>query len=83
MVTDQICDTIICMTPEIEKHLSANMSLSKKDIMIHNFIGGLCWGLGTVIGATVVLSALGWSLNALGLFDFLNTLSPQVQGWHY
>lgn len=32
---------------------------SRRQIMIDNFIGGLTWGLGSVIGATIVVGILG------------------------
>lgn len=50
------------MTPEIEKHFTANQSLRKKDIVLGNFLGGLAWGIGSVIGATLIVGIL------LGLF---------------
>lgn len=64
-------------TPQIERHLTANMNISKKDIIIGNFLGGLAWGFGTVVGATVVVALIGAVLNLLGVFDFLKTI-PQA-----
>jgi hypothetical protein len=57
------------VTHQIETHLLANMNLSKKDIMISNFLGGLAWGLGTVVGATIVAAILIYSLKAIGVFE--------------
>lgn len=31
----------------------------RKQIMIDNFLGGISWGLGTVIGATLIVGILG------------------------
>ncbi|MCL4366454.1 DUF5665 domain-containing protein [Patescibacteria group bacterium] len=66
------------MTPQIKKHLTANMNLSKKNIIIANFLGGLAWGLGTVIGATIVATIVIAILRIFnfipGLSDFLNQL---------
>lgn len=56
-------------TEQIETHLKANMNMSRKDIIISNFLGGLSWGFGSVVGATVVIGLLGAILNSLGLFD--------------
>lgn len=50
------------------------MNISKKDIIIGNFLGGLSWGLGTVIGATLVVAILIYSLKALGVFEPLKPL---------
>ena len=67
-------------TEQIKSHLTANMNVSKKDIIIGNFLGGLSWGVGTVVGATVIVAFVGGILNALGIFDFLKSLpqTPQL-----
>ncbi|MEK7616590.1 MAG: DUF5665 domain-containing protein [Patescibacteria group bacterium] len=59
------------MTPEIERHLSANAHISKKKVMYLNFLGGLAWGFGTVVGATVVVAIIGYFLSLFGVFDFI------------
>lgn len=46
------------MTPEIEKHLTASGNMKKRQVIINNFLGGLAWGVGTVLGATIVISIL-------------------------
>lgn len=66
------------MTPQIENHLNANMNIKKKDIMIGNFLGGLAWGFGTVVGASVVVAIIGAILNHLGLLDFLKGSGLQL-----
>lgn len=65
-------------TPQIERHLTANMNISKKDIIIGNFLGGLAWGFGTVMGATVVVAMLGGILNTLGVFDGVKLFLEQL-----
>lgn len=65
------------MTKQIRDHLSAKMEISKKDIIIGNFLGGMSWGIGTVIGASVIVGIIGFALNNLGVFDFFKQL-PQV-----
>lgn len=45
-------------TKQVEKHLSANSYIKKKDIVIGNFLGGIAWGLGTVIGASVIVGII-------------------------
>lgn len=56
-------------TPQIEQHLTANMNISKKDIIIGNFLGGLSWGVGSVVGAILVVAILGYILKSLGVFE--------------
>lgn len=42
----------------VNNHLSANAHMKKRNIIIGNFLGGLAWGFGTVVGATVVVAIL-------------------------
>lgn len=58
----------------IKNHLTANMDIKKKDIIIGNFLGGLAWGVGSILGATIVVAIIGYILNGLGLLDFLKTM---------
>lgn len=32
---------------------------SRREIMLNNFLGGISWGVGSVIGATVVIAIIG------------------------
>lgn len=64
-------------TPQIEKHLSANMNLRKRQIIIYNFLGGLAWGFGSVIGASIVLGIIVWILRLIGVFDAVSYYFPQ------
>lgn len=66
------------MTEEIEKHLSANMNLSKKQIMVANFLGGLSWGVGSVIGASVVVAIIGTILSQMGVFSAIGGFFAQI-----
>lgn len=65
------------MTDIIETHLMANANISKKDIVINNFLGGLAWGVGTVIGAGVIVGVLFYILNLIGAFTGLNVFFGQ------
>ena len=67
------------MTPQIEKHLNANMNLKKGQIIFYNFLGGLAWGFGTVVGASVVVAIIGYILSLFGVLDvFKLPLQPQL-----
>ena len=59
----------MAVTKQVKQHLNAGQDMRKKDIFIGNFIGGIAWGLGTVVGATVIIAALTAFLNHLGLLD--------------
>jgi hypothetical protein len=64
-------------TKQIEKHLSANMNMTKRQIITANFLGGLAWGFGSVVGASVVVAIIGSILKALGVFDGLQDFFPK------
>ena len=68
----------INMTPQIEKHLTANMNMRKRDIMMANFLGGLAWGLGTVIGATIVAAVVISLLNYFNFIPGLDQITNQL-----
>lgn len=61
---------------------------SPKIIFLHNFLGGIAWSLGTLIGATIILALLGFILSKAGiipliggwiirLMEFINQYSPK------
>ncbi len=65
------------MTPHIDQHLGANMNMKKRNIILANFLGGLAWGFGTVVGATVVVAVVAWILQIFGVFEGLKGFFPQ------
>lgn len=65
-------------TPQIEQHLTANMNISKKDIIIGNFLGGISWGAGSVVGAILVVAILGYVLQALGVFTSIGNFLGEL-----
>lgn len=66
-------------TKEIEKHLTAGANMRKRDIMIANFLGGIAWGLGTVLGATVIVALLLALLRGLGYIPVIGDLVTDVR----
>lgn len=59
------------------KKLTANQGVKKREVLMANFIGGIAWGLGSVIGATIIVALLVWVLNILGLFAFVKDYFPE------
>jgi len=53
----------------------ANEKVSWRAVIAKNFVGGVMWGLGSVIGATVVLSLL---LGVLRRLDFIPMIAESV-----
>lgn len=65
------------MTEPLERPVTVNMHLTKKQIMINNFLGGLAWGFGSVVGATVVVAIVGYILKSLGVFAAVGSFFEQ------
>lgn len=65
------------MTPQIERHLTANTNMRKRDVMTANFLGGLAWGVGTVIGATIVAAILIAILKPFNFIPGLDQITNQ------
>ena len=63
-------------TRQVERHLTANSFVKKKDIVIGNFLGGIAWGLGTVIGASVIVGVIAGIMKFFGWTDFLKQFFP-------
>ena len=59
------------VTKEIIQHLSAGMNLSKKEIIYSNFLGGIAWGAGTVLGAIIIAAIIFYTLKPIGIYDLL------------
>ena len=66
------------MTEQIEKHLTANSNMKLKDIVIKNFLGGLAWGFGTVVGATIVAAILLGLLRTLNLIPGIGDITKPI-----
>lgn len=56
---------------------------SRKRIITDNFIGGMSWGLGTVIGATIIVGILGLAVvrtkNVPLLGDIVKIFASEIQ----
>lgn len=57
----------------------ANEHTSWKNVVAKNFIGGLMWGLGSVIGATMVLSIVVKTLSRLNYIPAVANFIVQLQ----
>lgn len=63
-------------TSQSRGHTRVYISTSK--IVINNFLGGLAWGFGVVIGATVVVTLVLWLLNQLGEVPIIGDLISKI-----
>jgi len=53
----------------------ANERVSWKNVVAKNFVGGLMWGFGSVIGATMVLSVV---IKTLSTFEFIPAVADFI-----
>ena len=58
----------------MEPHEKVNRS--KKEIFINNFIGGVAWGLGSIIGFTIIFAIIGYLISKV---DFVPIMGGFVQ----
>lgn len=62
-----------------EKYLKP--MLSRKQIMVNNFLGGLTWAIGSIVGLAIIAAILGFILNAVNfnliLGDWLGGIIKQ------
>ncbi len=60
----------------MEQHEKVHQN--KKEIMVNNFLGGIFWGLGATIGASVIIAVLGIVLSKVNLIPVVGTFVSQV-----
>ena len=53
--------------------------INRKDILLQNLLRGMFFGAGSVIGATLVIAGVLWTLS---LFDGLPLIGPLVERIH-
>ncbi len=62
---------------------SGRVHQSIRKMMLNNFLGGLAWGLGTVLGATLVVGSLLWFFSKLDtaplIGDYINNILNYIQ----
>lgn len=54
------------------------VNLSKKQLIINNFLGGIAWGLGVTIGLSVVLAILGLLANVIGVVPIVGNFVSEI-----
>ena len=56
---------------------------SRKKMLLDNFIGGIAWGFGTVIGGTLIILLIGYILSKVELIpilgDWVHAVTVEVQ----
>ena len=55
-----------------------NIHLSLGKILFNNFLGGLAWGFGTVLGATIVVAVVLFLISKLDTVPFIGDFISRV-----
>jgi hypothetical protein len=64
-------------TETIKNHLTAGAYMKKRDIFMGNLIGGVAWGVGSVLGATIVVAII---ISLLRTINFVPVIGSFVGG---
>lgn len=60
-----------------------NVTRSRKEIIINNFLGGISWAVGTIIGAGIVVGGIGLIVTKLENVDligpFIETILQKIE----
>jgi len=56
-------------------------SESKKGIILNNFLGGMAWGVGSALGAALLVAVLGIILTKINLVPMVGTFVSEVNSF--
>lgn len=62
-----------------EERGQTRVAMPTHKIIVNNFLGGIAWGFGTVIGASVVVGLIVWALGQVGTFEAINNFTTTFQ----
>ena len=65
------------MADENDRRLTANQLFPTSKIFVKNFIGGVAWGVGSVIGATIVVALVVIVVRSL---NFVPVIGDWISG---
>lgn len=63
---------------DLEKVNHASVHVRKRDIIARNFIGGISWGVGSVLGATILVAITLGVLRVAGFIPFIGDFVTQI-----
>lgn len=62
----------------MQPHERVSHSVSKKRMIVNNFIGGLFWGLGTAFGAILFIAILGFIVSKSDFIPFIGNFIADI-----
>lgn len=63
---------------DLEKVHHGSAHVRKRDIVARNFLGGISWGVGSVLGATLIVALILGVLRAAGFIPFIGDFVTQI-----
>lgn len=51
---------------------------SRKEIFLNNFLGGVAWSLGTLVGAVIIVGIIGFLLSKVNLVPLIGSWLAQI-----
>lgn len=58
-----------------------NVTHSRKEIIANNFLGGIAWGVGSAIGATILIALLGLLFSRLDYVPVIGDIVSEVTSY--
>lgn len=55
-----------------------NINRGRKRMFLDNFLGGIAWGVGSVLGATLFIAILAYSLSKINLVPIIGDFVTEV-----
>ncbi len=62
----------------MQPHEKVTRPVSKKQMILNNFIGGLFWGLGTAFGAILFIAVLGFIVSKSDFIPIIGSFIAEI-----
>lgn len=66
------------MDSELKKLFTGQNILSKRSVLMRSFLGGIAWGVGSVIGATFVVAILIAFLHSINWIPIVGDIAGRI-----
>ena len=55
-----------------------DVDISRKSIFFNNLLGGIAWGLGATVGASIIIALLGFIIAQLHFIPIIGTFAAEL-----
>ncbi len=53
--------------------------MTRKQIFLNNFLGGIAWGVGSALGAALLVIILGYALSKINIIPAVGSFVAEIQ----